>query len=88
LNYSRTRGLRPHDVHGKNVMMMNGRGLVVDISDFLNEGSGSAWADFKRFYYWVYRPLLSPFQIPIPLSLLNFSRAAYRWLRGVFNRDA
>ncbi|NEQ95824.1 MAG: serine/threonine protein kinase [Cyanothece sp. SIO2G6] len=88
LAYSRQRGLRPHDVHGKNVMMKDGRGLVVDISDFLNEGTGSAWTDFKRFYYWIYRPLLSPLELAIPLNLLNMGRAAYRGLRGLLNRSA
>lgn len=33
LDYARSRGLRPHDVHGKNVMMREGHGVVVDISD-------------------------------------------------------
>nr|MDZ8283307.1 serine/threonine protein kinase [Nostoc sp. ChiSLP01] len=37
LDYARSRGLHPHDVHGRNVMMHQGRGLVVDISDFLHQ---------------------------------------------------
>ncbi|MEM8612094.1 MAG: serine/threonine protein kinase [Cyanobacteria bacterium P01_H01_bin.105] len=88
LEYARSRGLRPHDVHGKNVMMHDGRGVVVDISDFLREGSGSAWDDLKKFYHWVYRPLLSPLRIPIPLRLLDISRGIYRWIRIFLKRQA
>ena len=88
LDYARSRGLRPHDVHGKNVMMHDGRGLVVDISDFLREGSGSAWDDLKKFYYWVYRPVLSPLRIRVPLVLLDISRGIYRFIRRVLKRQA
>ncbi|ESA33899.1 serine threonine protein kinase [Leptolyngbya sp. Heron Island J] len=88
LDYARSRGLRPHDVHGKNVMMHEGEGLVVDISDFLREGSGLAWDDLKKFYYWVYRPLLSPLRIRIPLTLLDISRRVYRLLRTLLKRKA
>lgn len=88
LDYARSRGLRPHDVHGKNVMMHEGRGSVVDISDFLRAGSGSAWDDLKKFYYWVYRPFLSPLRIRIPFALLEISRGAYRFLRTLLKRKA
>ncbi|MEM7793605.1 MAG: serine/threonine protein kinase [Cyanobacteria bacterium P01_C01_bin.118] len=88
LDYARSQGLRPHDVHGKNVMMQEGRGLVVDISDFLREGSGSAWDDLKKFYYWVYRPFLAPLRIRIPLVLLDLSRGVYRLIRRLLKRQA
>lgn len=88
LDYARNQGLNPRDVHGKNVMMYDGRGLVVDISDFLKKGSGSAWNDFKRFYFWIYRPFLSPVKLRIPWKLLDFSRFTYRWFRGLLKREA
>jgi hypothetical protein len=88
LDYGRSQGLRPHDVHGKNVMMQKGRGLVVDISDFLRDGSGSAWDDLKKFYYWVYRPFLSSLRIRIPLFLLDVSRGVYRLIRRLLKRQA
>lgn len=88
LEYARSRGLNPRDIHGKNVIMHEGRGLVVDISDFLEEGPGAAWKDLKRFYYWIYRPLLSPAGIRIPLRVLDSSRAVYRWSRTLSKRKA
>lgn len=87
LDYARDKGLNPHDVHGKNVMMHEGQGLVADISDFLEREPDSAWDDFKRFYFWIYRPLLAPVRVPIPLSLLDFSRFVYRQLRGLLRRE-
>lgn len=81
LAFAQRRGLHPHDVHGRNVMMHQGRGLVVDISDFLNPGSCSAWSDLKRAYYWIYRPLLAPLKIQVPYRVLDWVRACYRQFR-------
>lgn len=82
LRYARQRGLFPHDVHGRNVMMRDGRGFVVDISDFLHQETCSAWEDLKRAYYWLYRPLLRPLHIRIPYFMLDLVRAVYRlWRR-------
>ncbi|UUZ82366.1 hypothetical protein LJK88_49660 [Paenibacillus sp. P26] len=60
LGYARSRGLHPHDVHGKNVMMSDGRGVVVDVSDFLNPDPCTMWRDLKRAYKVLYRPLGPP----------------------------
>jgi hypothetical protein len=79
LAYARTRNLHPHDVHGRNVMMYEGRGLVVDISDFLHEESCSKWKNLKRAYYWFYLPLLYPLRLRIPYFVLDFVRKSYRF---------
>lgn len=86
LDYARDRGLHPHDVHGRNVMMQDGRGLVVDVSDFLHEEACSAWNDLKKAYYWLYLPLLSPLRLRLPYFLLNWVRKAYRFYRRLFCR--
>lgn len=80
LDYARKRGLHPHDVHGRNVMMYKGRGLVVDVSDFLHEEACSKWDDLKKGYYWLYRPFLSPLRIRIPYFILDVVRRSYRFL--------
>ncbi|NJL10732.1 MAG: serine/threonine protein kinase [Calothrix sp. SM1_7_51] len=74
LEYARTQGLYPHDVHGRNVMMHEGRGFVVDISDFLHEEKCAKWENLKRAYYWIYRPILSPLKLRIPYFLLDAVR--------------
>jgi hypothetical protein len=79
LDYARKQGLYPHDVHGRNVMMHQGRGLVVDISDFLHQDKCGKWNNLKRAYYCLYRPILSPLQLKIPFFLLDFVRKSYRF---------
>lgn len=81
LEAARQRGLHPHDVHGRNVMMWQGRGLVVDVSDFLNPETCAAWEDLKRGYYWIYRPLFSWLRVPVPYQLLDTIRLLYRTYR-------
>jgi hypothetical protein len=78
LDYARDRGLYPHDIHARNAMMFQGRGLVVDVSDFLHRDRCSKWEHFKRVYYWLYLPIMAPLRLRIPLSLLDFIRRTYR----------
>jgi hypothetical protein len=78
LDYAKSRGLYPHDVHGRNVMLYEGRGLVVDISDFLHLETCTKWEDLKRAYYWLYLPLFYPLRLRVPYFLLNVVRKSYR----------
>jgi hypothetical protein len=78
LEYARKRGLYPHDVHVKNIMMMDNRGVVVDISDFKQKEYCYLWDDFKKAYYKYYLPFLYKYTIPIPESILNFIRKSYK----------
>ncbi|MGU3471594.1 serine/threonine protein kinase [Paenibacillus sp. D51F] len=83
LAYAASRGLNPHDVHGKNVMVSDGRGIVVDVSDFLKPEPCSMWRDLKRAYYGLYRPLLSKpdRSLRIPPWMMNGIRLGYRLVR-------
>ncbi|MBR8835224.1 MAG: serine/threonine protein kinase [Stigonema ocellatum SAG 48.90 = DSM 106950] len=78
LDYAHSLGLYPHDVHGRNVMMFQGRGLVVDVSDFLHQETCSKWNDLKKAYYWLYLPLLSPLRLRVPYFVLDVVRISYR----------
>lgn len=84
LAYAEKRGLHPRDVHAKNVMMLDGCGLVVDISDFGKAEPCSKWADLKRAYYRFYLPLLYRHPIPIPPLVLNLVRKGYRFYNRHF----
>ncbi|MCZ8514521.1 serine/threonine protein kinase [Paenibacillus filicis] len=79
LAYARRLGLTPHDVHGKNVMMREGRGIVVDVSDFMNPEPCTMWSDLKRAYKLLYPPWLR--RIPVPDLLLDVIRRGYRLLK-------
>lgn len=48
LDYARGVGLNPFDVHGKNIVMFDGRGYIVDVSDFYKQGTCRKWADLKK----------------------------------------
>ncbi|MDJ0536786.1 MAG: serine/threonine protein kinase [Xenococcaceae cyanobacterium MO_207.B15] len=81
LEYASRRGLHPHDVHGRNVMMLKGRGLVVDVSDFLKQEPCLAWKDLKKAYYWLYLPLFSWHRLRLPYFVLDLVRTTYRLFR-------
>ncbi|MFD1773713.1 serine/threonine-protein kinase [Paenibacillus rhizophilus] len=82
LKYAVSRGLHPHDVHAKNVMLGDGRGLIVDISDFLKQEDCTMWDDFKKAYSRLYRPVASLGVFPVPDTVLEAVRKGYRlWRR-------
>ncbi len=88
LDYARRCGLHPHDVHGRNVMMHRGRGLVVDVSDFLWGRECTKWKDLKRAYYRVYRPFLHPLRLRVPGFVLDLTRRGYRLFRRALPADS
>ncbi|MNG38703.1 hypothetical protein D3C84_1265060 [compost metagenome] len=69
-------------MHGKNVMVKDGRGIVLDISDFLKEEPCTMWEDLKKAYNKIYMPFLSKKAIPVPEWVLNGVRKGYRWMRN------
>ncbi|WP_337103969.1 serine/threonine protein kinase [Paenibacillus sp. YIM B09110] len=81
LDYARSQGLFPHDVHGKNVMVADGKGIVVDISDFLKEEPCAMWDDLKKAYNRIYMPFLSKHTVAIPEWVMNSVRKGYRWMK-------
>lgn len=88
LQFARDKGLNPHDVHGKNTMVSEeGKGLVVDISDFLKEEPCSMWQDLKKAYDRLYTPFLSKNPIPIPEWMMNSIRKGYRWTKSFSRED-
>nr|WP_183600810.1 serine/threonine protein kinase [Paenibacillus phyllosphaerae] len=83
LAYAKSKGLCPHDVHGKNVMQHEGRGLVVDVSDFLKTDPCRMWDDLKKAYDKFYIPVMSKLPLPIPEWMMDGVRKGYRMLRSL-----
>ena len=81
LDYAASCGLHGHDVHGRNVMLYQGRGLIVDISDFLNPEPCRAWRDLRWAYHRLYRPLIAPLGLRAPGPVLDMVRRSYRIYR-------
>jgi hypothetical protein len=83
IEYARTVGLNPFDVHGRNVVMSDGRGYIVDVSDFYKQGKCRKWDDLKKAYYKVYIPFIHKYHPPIPFSVVNSVRKGYRLYRKI-----
>jgi hypothetical protein len=88
LDYAVAQGLHPHDVHGRNLMLSQGRGMIVDVSDFLNPEPCRAWKDLRLAYRWIYTPLIAPLGVPVPGALLDATRRTYRLARHRFRRSS
>lgn len=73
----RRNGLNPRDIHLKNVLMQNGRGKVLDVSEYIQSGNDKRWEHLLWAYDNVY-PLLEGRKLP--LWLLEAVKAAYNRL--------
>lgn len=78
LVHARQRGMQGNDVHGRNVLLHRGRGLIVDISDFLNPEPCTAWRDLRWAYFRFYLPLILPLGLRAPAPVLDALRHGYR----------
>lgn len=78
LDWARQQGLHPHDVHAKNVILHDGRGIVADVSDFLEDEEDKKWQHLRKAYLRYYLPLWPRLRIRIPDRLLWLIRKAYR----------
>ncbi|MGD8190069.1 serine/threonine protein kinase [Brevibacillus ginsengisoli] len=81
LGVARDKGLFPHDVHGKNVLMYQGRGYLIDVSDYYKNEYDKKWHDLRKAYYKVYLPFLKDRGWKIPLWVLDGVRKGYRMYR-------
>lgn len=83
LAVARKKGLYPHDVHGKNVLMDQGRGYLIDVSDYLKNIPDRKWKDLRKAYYRIYLPFLKDRGWKIPLWLMNAVRKGYRLYQNI-----
>lgn len=79
IEYAKHRGLNPTDIHGKNVVMKDGQGFIVDVSDFLKPYSCPKWNHFKKMYFLFYIPLFKKFRFALPYWLLERIRKSYQY---------
>ncbi len=81
IRLARERGLCPHDIHAKNVLMHQGRGFLIDVSDYYKDAPDSKWKDLKKVYTRLYLPLIKDRGWKIPLWVLDAVRKAYRYYK-------
>lgn len=79
--YAQERGLNPSDIHVKNVLVHNGRGYLVDVSDYRKSGDCDRWPDLKRAFYDYYQDLYRP-GLSIPSWVLETIRKWYKSPEG------
>ncbi|OAS15781.1 serine/threonine protein kinase [Paenibacillus oryzisoli] len=62
--FVRSQGLNPRDIHLKNVLLHEGRGKVLDVSEYVKEGSDNRWEHLVWAYTHFYH-LLNDVQVPL-----------------------
>lgn len=78
LAVARAKGLHPHDVHGKNVLMYQGHGYLIDVSDYNKAQEDTKWRDLRKAYYRFYLPFMKDRGWKVPLWMLDGVRKGYR----------
>ncbi len=81
IRYARSCGLNPADIHVKNVLVHEGRGYLVDLSDYRKMGECKRWTTLKKAYYDYYLDLYKP-GMAVPSWLLETIRKWYKANEG------
>lgn len=61
--YVRLQGLNPRDIHLKNVLLQEGRGIVIDVSEYVKDGNDQRWEHLLWAYNQIY-PLVEGKSVP------------------------
>ena len=90
VSYARQCGLNPRNLHAKNILIHNGRGYVVDVSDYMKEGKCYHFDVLKYVYEKLYVAFYRP-GMKMPFWLLESIRRGYRltisfWRKHMTNK--
>jgi predicted Ser/Thr protein kinase len=61
--YVRSLDLNPRDIHLKNVILQDGKGKVIDVSEYVKEGSDNRWEHLAWAYDNIY-PMVDGVKVP------------------------
>lgn len=86
IGYARSRGLNPTDINGKNVLVYEGRGCLIDVSDYRKNIECRRWAVLKQAYYNYYTKLYQP-GLSVPSWVLEIIRKWYKANEGNHDLD-
>ncbi len=73
--YAKNKNLNPRDIHLKNVLLQDGRGKVIDVSEYLQPGNDHRWEHLKKAYDEYYSLVDSK---AIPIWLLETIQRWYK----------
>lgn len=76
--YAKGKGLKPADIHAKNILLHEGRGFLIDVSDYGKEKDCKRWDNLKLIYNKYYLDIYKP-GLNIPSWLLETIR---KWYKG------
>lgn len=62
--YAKSKGLNPRDIHLKNILLYEGRGKLLDVSEYLKEGNDLRWNYLKKGYEEYYH-LIDGREVPL-----------------------
>ncbi|MEQ2527384.1 serine/threonine protein kinase [Bacillaceae bacterium CLA-AA-H227] len=62
--YAISKGLNPRDIHLKNILLHEGRGKLLDVSEYLKEGNDHRWTYLKKGYEDYYE-LIDGREVPL-----------------------
>lgn len=72
--FIRQKGLNPRDIHLKNILLQNGRGKILDVSEYKKPGNDFRWEHLKKAYEDYYHLIDGK---PVPFWLLETIRRWY-----------
>ncbi|MDS1029008.1 serine/threonine protein kinase [Bacillota bacterium LX-D] len=75
--YARSRNLNPTDIHSKNILVHEGRGFLIDVSDYGQTEECKRWDNLKQAYYNYYIKLYRP-GFTVPSWVLEIIRKWYK----------
>ncbi len=81
--YTRSIGLNPRDIHLKNVLLQQGRGKVIDVSEYARPGNDQRWEHLLWGYRFIY-PYLRGRKVPV--WVLEAIKRFYKGLALLFRR--
>lgn len=71
--YVRSKGLNPRDIHLKNILLQEGRGKLLDVSEYVKPGNDRRWEHLMLAYRYGYRWLRGKRVSARWLELLKYS---------------
>ena len=77
IKYGRSWGLNPCDIHIKNILVNDGKGFLVDVSEYHKQYECKRWEYLKQVYYDYYLKVYRP-GMTVPSWLLETIRKWYK----------
>lgn len=82
IDYARSKGLNPSDIHTKNIIVHKGGGYLIDVSEYGKNKVCKRWEHLKRIYYEYYLDMYKP-GFTIPFWVLEAIRKWHKYNNNI-----